>query len=163
MRLIHFVATHAVAALTACASDAVGPESGSLRLEATIGRSVLQTGDTTSLVFRLRNVGDTTVVLGFGTSCQVLPYITTSHKAAVYPSSGNWGCLAVVTRLSLDPGAEKVITVLVRGGADVGTPGSYFGSIPNAVPLLPGAYLAFARLEHPDVTLRSVSVSFRVN
>jgi hypothetical protein len=143
----------AAAVLTACGNDGLGPQRGALRLEATIGRSSIRFGDTTSLVFRLRNLSSDTVALTFSNSCQILPYITTRRDQPVHPSSGDWGCYAAITGLTLAPGAEKAISVLVRGGA----PGTYPG-----VPLLPGQYLAYARLEHPDFPLRSVTVAFSV-
>ena len=120
-----------------------------------MGRSSLQFGDTTSLIFRLRNLGSDSVVLTFSSTCQVLPYITTQRSdEVVYPSSGTWGCYQALTTLTLAPGAERVTSVLVRGGAQ---------AIDATVPLLPGQYFAYARLEHRDFPLQSASVSFRVD
>lgn len=145
----------AAAVLTACGSNGLGPQSAALRLEAAIGRSSIRFGDTTSLVFRLRNLGDDSLVLTFSNTCQILPYITTRRSdEVVYPSSGAWGCYEALTTLTLAPGAERVTSVLVRGGAQATYPG---------VPLLPGQYVAYARLEHRDFPLRSARVSFRVD
>ena len=143
----------AAALLMACGNDGLGPQSGPLRLEAAVGWSSLRLGDTTSLVFRLRNVGNESLVLTFSNTCQILPYITISDQV-VYPSGGAWGCFDALTSLTLAPGAERVTSVLVRGGAQ--------GTYP-AVRLLPGQYFAYARLEHRDFPLPSVRVSFRVD
>src|SRR2546422_11551381 len=77
----------AAALLMACGNDGLGPQSGPLRLEAAVGWSSLRLGDTTSLVFRLRNVGNESLVLTFSNTCQILPYITISDQV-VYPSRG---------------------------------------------------------------------------
>ena len=144
-----------VTGLTACGNEGLGPQRYPLRLEATIGRPTIGVGDTTSLVFRLRNLGNDTISLGFPSSCQTLPYITTQHDQPVYPSSGFWGCLTIVTGLTLAPGAEKVVSVRIRGGAEAG--------MGATVLLLPGKYLAYARLEHADFPLRSATVAFSVH
>jgi hypothetical protein len=144
----------AAALLAACGSGSLGPQHESLKLDASIGRSTIALGDTTSIVFRLRNLGSDSIALSFSSSCQVLPYITTGADQVVSPSGGEWGCYQVVTNLVLGPGAEKVTSVLVRGGAQATYPG---------VPLLPGEYRAYARLAHPDFPLRSATIDFRVD
>jgi hypothetical protein len=155
MRQISLVVAFSAALLVACRNDGLAPEGGPLRLEATIGRSTIEIGDTTSIVFRLRNVSQETVSLSFPDSCQVVPYITTLRvDEVVYPSGGAWGCLTVVTQLVLSPGAEHVTKVLVSGGAQPMTP---------AVPLVRGEYRAYARLEHPRFPLQSATVAFRVD
>ena len=140
--------------VTACVNDALGPQPGPLQLEAVIGRSTLGIGDTASIVFRLRNLTSDSIVLNFNDSCQILPYITTRHAdQVVHPSGGDWGCRQVLTSLTLAPEAAETLTVLVHGGAQASHP---------AIPLLPGEYLAFARLEHPDFPLRSPMLDIRV-
>jgi len=154
MRCAIALGTLAAAALTACGGEGVGPQHGPLRLDAAVGRSVIRFGDTTSLVFRLRNLSDDSVVLTFNDSCQVLPYITTRRAdQVVHPSGGAWGCFDIITTLTLAPRGERVTAVLVRGGAE---------AIHPAISLLPGQYRAYARLDHPDFPLRSASVSFRI-
>jgi hypothetical protein len=150
-----FVFISLSAALCAACSDGLAPHGQALRLDAVIGRATIGSGDTTSIVFRLRNLGSDTIRLAFPDACQVLPYITTPRAdEIVYPGGGAWGCLTVVTSLVLAPGAERVTTVLVRGGGQ--------GTDP-AVPLLPGEYRAYARLVHPQFPLRSSTIPFRVN
>jgi len=140
--------------LAACGSETLGPPVGPLRLEGTIGRASIQVGDTTSLVFRLRNVSHESLTLNFSNSCQIMPYITAgASDKVVYPGGGAWGCYLVLTSFTLAPGAERVVSVLVRGGEQATASG---------VPLLPGQYQAYAQLEHPDFPVRSASVSLRV-
>jgi hypothetical protein len=156
--------TASAAFLAACGTDglgpqlgslAQGPQLGSLRLDASIGRSTIGFGDTTSIVFRLRNLGSDSIVLSFSNSCQVLPYITTPRPdEVVHPGGGSWGCYQALTSLALGPGAEHVTSVLVRGGAQASYP---------AIVLLPGEYRAYARLEHRDFPLRSATIAFRVD
>src|SRR5436309_3420817 len=141
--------------LLACGHDGLGPGDEGLQLEASIGRSTISFGDTTSIVFRLRNLSKDTITLSFQDSCQVLPYITTPRAdEVVYPSGGAWGCLTVVTSLVLAPGAERVTAVLVRGAAQASYP---------AIALQPGEYRAYARLGHPRFPLRSRTIAFRID
>ena len=144
--------------IAACSADAitggqlVRSQIGDLELQASIGQSVLAVGDTTSLVFRLRNVGAARLDLVFTNSCVVSPFITTRDPGDfVYPGGGWWGCAAVMRPLALEPGEEFVTTVLVRGGA--AGPG---------VPLPVGQYLAYARVEHASFPLRSEPLSIVV-
>lgn len=154
MKLSTCLLTLLAAAATACHSEGVGPQTGALRLDATIARSTIALGDTTSIVFHLRNLGADSVTLRFLNSCQILPYIATEEaEHMVYPSGGDWGCYEVLTSLTLAPGAEKTHTVLVRAGAQQSYP---------AVALLPGQYVAFARLDHPDYPLQSARLSLTV-
>ena len=141
---------------TACRLDSLGPQQRALRLEGAIGRPTIGVGDTTSLIFRLRNVSRQPVTLTFSSSCQVLPYITARQTDQIVYPGGNWLCLTVVTSLTLAPGTEEVITVLVQGAA----PGH---ANPPGVPLPPGEYLAYARLARSDFDLRSDAVPFTVN
>jgi len=155
--------TVSAAFLGACGADGLGPrpgslvqgpQLGSLRLDASIGRSTIGFGDTTSIVFRLRNLSSDSIVLSFSDGCQVLPYITTPRPdEVVHPQGGSWGCYLALTSLALGPGAEHVTSVRVVGGAQATYP---------AIPLLPGEYRAYARLEHDDFPLRSPTIAFRV-
>ena len=147
-----------VSALAACSTDnvtggqLVRSQVGDLVLEGSVGRSVLGVGDTTSVVFRLRNAGAARLDLLFSSSCQVVPFITARDRdEVVYPDGGWWGCAAVMTPLALEPGEEFVTSVVVRGG--VSGPG---------VPLPVGQYLAYARVEHPSFPLQSEPLSILV-
>lgn len=146
-----------VTAVAACATEnvtggqLVRSQVGDLVLEGSAGRSVLGVGDTTSVVFRLRNAGAARLDLLFSSSCRVVPFITTAPGDFVYPDGGWWGCAAVMTPLALEPGEEFVTSVVLRGG--VSGPG---------VPLPVGQYLAYARVEHPSFPLQSEPLSILV-
>src|SRR5213594_3484446 len=56
--------------LLACGHDGLGPGDEGLQLEASIGRSTIAFGDTTSIVFRLRNLSKDTITLSFPDSCK---------------------------------------------------------------------------------------------
>lgn len=140
------------AALAACEGDGLGPQSGPLRLEASIGQSSLRTLDTTSIVFRVRNVGSDTIRLQFGNTCQTLSYILTYDNNPVMPSGGDWGCRAMGTSLTLPPGGADTTAIVVRACA------SYQGPV-----FLQNRYKAYARFVHPDYQMVSRLVEFRVD
>ena len=154
------------AALTACDDDGVGPRSGPLRMTASIGRSTLGYGDTTSIVFRVRNDGPDTVRLGFPSSCALLPYITTWSGDPLYPGGSDWRCLGVITTVTIPPGDALVRAVPVRGGES--TIQSGIGAQANAVgasggyTARRGEYRAFARFVNLVYPMVSPVVHFRV-
>lgn len=132
------------------------PRQGVLQLDAAIGRSVLRAGDTTTAVFRLRNVGTALIELEFASGCQVLPYVSRPNlRDIVFPPEGGYLCTTAFTRLSLAPGQERVTTLLLHGGATQQAMAP-FAQLPQ------GEYRVFARLEHPDYPLQSVPLAVRV-
>ena len=142
----------------ACRDRPTGPGShdGPVRIEASIGQSVLTRGDTTSLIFRLRNLGAVTVTLNFSSGCQLVPYVRDERSAAiVYPAGGGWVCTAVLSALTLAPGAEVVGSVPLYAGAS-----APFGS--PATPLVAGSYSAFAEVVSAQQQVRSATVGFIV-
>jgi hypothetical protein len=147
-----------VALLGACST--LGPDgnagSGPLRLTASIGREVLATGDTTSLVFELRNVSGESVKVNAG-GCFILPFIQDRPSATiVYPVSGQWVCTADFRELTLAPGEAARRTLLVRGRTDESPPGA-------GAELPVGEYAAYGVLSpQPGVTLRSALVTFSI-
>lgn len=161
--LIRRLACGFVVLATGCSTmplegDALVSESrlGWLRLDASIGRSVLRVGDTTTAVFRLRNVGTALIELEFASGCQVLPYVSRPNfRDIVFPPEGHWMCTAALSDLSLAPGQEKVTTLLLHGGATQQAMAP-FAQLPQ------GEYRVFARLEHPDYPLQSVPLAVRV-
>src|SRR5260370_34919131 len=101
-------------ALAACHhGPGVGP--GGLRRSVYPARSVISVGDSTAVVVSLRNLGADSVSLTTG-GCGVLPYIAAQPSGqVVYPGGGSWGCIAMIRRLTLAPGAEQAETLRVRG------------------------------------------------
>lgn len=132
----------------------LGPRSRVV-LSATAARSVISVGDSTRIVFSLRNLGPESVSLTTG-GCPILSYIAAQPSGQiVYPSGGNWYCILVLRRFTLAPGAEQAETLVVRGGP-------YAGAAHPPVSLDRGRYLAYATLSSVEVSLRSESVSLTV-
>ena len=107
---------------------------------ATVSKALVLVGDTATLRFTLTNTSPNSLRWDFGDGCQIIPYVVNEGGAIVYPPSGFWGCLTVITHLELAPGEQEVLEVLVRGGAPA--PAIYPG-----VPLAPGRYAAYAELK----------------
>jgi hypothetical protein len=61
-------------------------------------------GDTVRIVARLTNTNRRTVTLGFGSACQIMPYVENAAGEVVMPQGGGWICAAVITSLRLEPG-----------------------------------------------------------
>lgn len=145
-----------VALLSVACADGVAPPRGPLRLRADIESIQLRVGDSTTVNFRLTNISAETLRLEFGDSCQVLPYIAEAPgQTVIYPAGGHWGCLTVITNLTLAPGASRVVPLQLRGG----TTATYNG---REVRLPRGTYYAYARLEHRTYSLQSRAVAIDV-
>ena len=153
-RTTGFLLLLAAGTVVGCRETPLGPDTSTIRLEATIGRSTIAVGDTTSFVFGVRNVGARTVRLTFGSGCQVLPYVTAEPAdQVVFPGGGGWFCTDVITELVLPPGASHTGAVVLRGGSEATS---------AEVPLPPGEYRAFATLADPHYALRSEVLMFTV-
>jgi intracellular proteinase inhibitor BsuPI len=131
------------------------PSSSPLRLEVVAARTKIAVGDTTTVLFRVRNSGGETVRLTFGSSCQLLPYIARTDHQVVYPDGGHWVCLDVITELVLAPGEQKVAAIVIHGGSPAAS--GY-----SNVALEPGQYLMYATLSLTDAAQRSESLVFTV-
>lgn len=124
-------------------------------LSATAARSVISAGDSTRIVFSLRNLGPESVSLTTG-GCSLLSYIDAQPSGQIiYPGGGSWFCMTMISRFTLAPGAERAETLLVRGGA-------YSVAAHPVVSLDRGRYLAYATFSSVEVSLRSESVSLTV-
>jgi hypothetical protein len=129
-----------------------------LRLDAQISQTRLAAGDSATIMFTLRNVSSRTITLGFGSSCQILPYVTDRRtQQIVHPHGGGWVCLTVVTSLVLAPGESSTREVQVQA-ADAST--YPFVALPRS------DYETYAQLDaYLDDTvfrLRSASLQFSV-
>lgn len=145
-----------VVLLTVACADGIAPARGPLRLDADVERTQLRDGDSTTVNFRLTNVGAETLRLGFGSSCQILPYVAEApRQTVVHPAGGGWGCLAIVTSLTLEPGASRVVPLVLRGGTST----SYTG---RELRLPRGQYYAYARLDSRTYPLQSRVVAIDV-
>ena len=48
------------------------------------------------------------MTLSFSSSCQIMPYIVDRRASqVVHPRGGGWGCLTVITALTLNGGESK--------------------------------------------------------
>ncbi|MGH9199966.1 MAG: BsuPI-related putative proteinase inhibitor [Vicinamibacterales bacterium] len=123
-----------------------------MRLTAQISSATVARGQVATITFRLENVESDSVNLTFNSGCQILPYIMErSANRIVYPQSGDWVCTAVLTQISLRPGAVELREVRVRASD---TPGDADAALP------PGDYQTFARLDDTRFRLQSNTVSF---
>ncbi len=157
------LATAALAALASCGeSTAPGgglhpiDSIGQLRLDVEIADNSIELGDSLALTMRLRNLSDESVRLGFGSSCQMMPYVETAGGETVHPGGGAWACAAVLTQLDVPARGEVVRTIHVRSAAsDTGTLRS---------PLRRGRYRAYAELESSmnRQALRATAIEFEV-
>jgi len=146
------IALFASALCAACGHSPAAPSGQPpLRLTASITQPVVAPGSTATIVFRLENLTSETVTIDFTSSCQIMPYI--SHRTdarPVYPQGG-WACLAVLTQLTLPAGGSASRELIVQAAGSAAYP---------HVPLPPGEYVTFAKLEDQQYRLQSPSVSF---
>lgn len=85
-----------------------------------------------------------------------MPYVAEAPRlTVVHPAGGGWGCLGVITSLTLEPGASRVVPLVLRGG----TSKSFNG---REVQLPRGQYFAFARLDNRTYPLQSKPVAIDV-
>ena len=145
-----------VTALAGCAGDGVTGNRlvhggiGPFILDGSIGKVVLERGDTTMVSFRLRNVSESAVTLQFSSGCQLLWFVAAwPGERIIYPVGGAWGCTLALTELTLAPGEEYSVGTVIRAYPPP-MPAIYSG-----VPLGPGEYVIFARLQHTDFPLQS--------
>jgi len=142
------------AVFAACGASPTGPsELGPLRLTASITRSLIPSGETATITFRLKNAGSGSVTLDFTDSCQLMAYIANSAGKVVYPEGGSWACAQVITSLTLAPGGAKTVDVQVRAGAAASYPYVALGA---------GDYSAYARVPSGEYKLQSDPVHFTV-
>jgi len=153
LRIAALVCTLVAAA--ACGASPTGPgQRDGLRLTGRITDSTIAPGNTAVLTFTLENLSPRATTLTFGSSCQVMPYITSRQTGDfVYPPHGGWGCLTVMTQLELAGFGSVVKDVQIKAAATADYP---------YVALPPGTYLAYARLEQGPNSIQSDPVAFTV-
>jgi hypothetical protein len=138
--------------LLGCSNSILGTRGG-LRLTVTVPRPVISTGDSTTAAITLQNVTSHPITVITG-GCLMLPYISTQATGeVVYPSGGNWYCVAIVRSLSLSPGATTTQQLVVYG-ADL--------TRPSGPTLARGEYSIYATLESSQFPLRSAPVALIV-
>ena len=133
-----------------------------LALVAQISSVSIQPGGAAVGTFTLANVSTRAVIVGFPSSCHVLPYVRERHThSLVHPSGAGYGCATVVTTLNLEPGQSVVQTVQI-----VSTGRGVTSAIASVVDLLPGDYNVYAEVDGAvdgrPFSLRSTALQFSV-
>ena len=151
MRLVSwFVGAGCFVGLVAC-SDSTGPTSsthiGANLVELTVASSASEVvrGTPVTLQIKLQNRGTEAVTLHFGDSCQILPYIRESLGRTVI---GNWGCLTVLTTLTMQPGGAVTRDFVWTGS-------TAFSTEEPLRPLPAGNYLFIGEVPAGEGTLRA--------
>jgi hypothetical protein len=146
------IALLATALSAACRDSPDAPSSQPpLRLTASITQTVVTRGSTSTIIFRLENLTSETVKIDFGSSCQIMPFISHRSDARLVYPNGGWACLAVITELTLPPGGSVTREVLVQAAETADYP---------YVALSPGEYVSYAKLDDQQYRLQSAPVSF---
>jgi hypothetical protein len=158
--LVTFALALSFGAVACDAERGVGPRAARLELEV-FASFAPDNLDTPSFTRVLRNVSAKPVTLVFPSSCVVLPYIETVDGHIVHPGGGGWGCLTVISTVTLAAGGSIVHSEALEAG-----PASYRS---NKITLPAGRYRAYAELDGflgeyggPRVQLRSREVIFQV-
>ena len=140
-----------VVGVGAC-SDATAPISSTqlganqVRLTVSASSSEVTRGTPVNLHVTLVNEGMEAVTLHFGDSCQINPYIRNLGGEIVLPGGGAWGCLTVLTSLTLAPQGSVSRDYIWRGSTD-------FASEMPLRPLPAGRYFFSAKVPAGEMTL----------
>ena len=153
MNLIRWTCIAGMVVLTAACSEATEPSSakvGVIRLSVSSSSDEVVRGSPVTFRVSLVNEGAETATLHFGDSCQIVPTIRNAWGEVVLPSGGHWGCLTVITQLTLLPG-EPVIEEYVWTGSTA------FQSEMPLRPLPPGTYFFTAEVPQGEATLKATT------
>jgi len=153
MNLIRWTCIAGMVVLTAACSEATEPSSakvGVIRLSVSSSSDEVVRGSPVTFRITLVNEGAEAATLHFGDSCQIVPTIRNAWGEVVLPSGGHWGCLTVITHLTLLPG-EPVIQEYVWTGSTA------FQSEMPLRPLPPGTYFFTAEVPQGQGTLKATT------
>jgi Intracellular proteinase inhibitor len=145
--------TGMLVAIGAC-SEATAPTSSTtigpnlIRLTVSSSSAVVVRGSPVKFAVSLVNEGAASATLHFGDSCQIIPTIRNELGEIVLPSGGTWGCLTVLTQLTLLPG-EPVRQEFIWTGSTA------FQSEEPLRALPPGKYFFTAEVPAGEATLRA--------
>ena len=133
-----------------------------LALAAQISSGSIQPGGRAEATFMLVNVGTRAVTVGFPSSCHVLPYVRERQtQRLVHPSGNGYGCAAIVTSQTLEPGQSMAQTLQIASTGRGAT-----SAIASIVDLLPGDYHVYAEVagsvDGRPFSLRSSTLQFSV-
>jgi hypothetical protein len=152
MNLLRGIAVAGMLVVIGGCTDATAPISSTqlganqVRLTVSASSPEVTRGSPVKLHVTLVNEGTQAVTLHFGDSCQINPYIRNAAGEIVLPGGGAWGCLTVLTSLTLAP-FESVSRDFVWAGS------SDFVSEMPLRPLPAGMYFFSAKVPAGEVTL----------
>ncbi len=102
--------------LAACGSDATAPVVSAIALEAQVLSAALTSGDTTSVVLRIRNDGAAPVAFVYESTCHLAIRLRDRASGAVVTGTASgWSCAADLSGRVLTPGADHAVTLLLHG------------------------------------------------
>lgn len=150
---------------TACSAGSTEPLSGGASLR--VGKSIvrlqlsastheLTAGTPDTLRVTLTNDGPASVVLHFGDSCQILPYIRDATGTVVLPGEGGWACFTVLTQLALSRGQSVVREFIWTGSTS-------FASEMPLRPLPSGKYYVSAEVPAFEGMLRTAPLEITLH
>lgn len=133
-----------------------------LRLEVEVDKAITPVGDSATVTTRLHNSNAEDVLLRFGSTCQIEPYVEDASGAVQYPRGGAWACGAMLTSLTVPGRGFVTRTFTVRGVASTAGP--------LGASLAPGRYRVYALADvslplpqlGPQPPLRSPTVEFEI-
>jgi hypothetical protein len=154
MKLTRWSAVAVTCVIAFACQRATAPESSTVigenlvRLTVSSSASEVVRGTPVTFHVSLTNEGSAPLTLHFSDSCQINPYIQDESGKTVVPTSGGWGCLTVLTDLTLTPGNEVVRDFVWTGSTT-------FQSEMPLRPLPAGKYFFSAEVPANETTLRS--------
>lgn len=152
MNLVRWTAVAGMVVVIGGCGDATAPISNSqiganqVRLTVSASASEVTRGSPVNLHVTLVNEGTQPVTLHFGDSCQINPYIRNAAGEIVLPGGGAWGCLTVLTSLTLAPQGSVSRDYAWTGSTD-------FASEMPLRPLPAGVYFFSAKVPAGEMTL----------
>jgi hypothetical protein len=123
---------------------------GAIRLSVSSSSPEVVRGSPVTFHVELVNEGTEATTLHFGDSCQIVPTIRNASGEIVVPFGGWWGCLTVLTHLTLLPG-KPVVEEFVWTGSTA------FHSEMPLRSLPPGTYFFTAEVPQGEATLRATT------
>ena len=163
MNLIRWTAVAGMLVATGACSEAIAPTSSTtvganlVRLTVSASSTEVVRGSLATVEITLVNEGSEPVTLHFGDSCQILPYLRNGFGKVVIPEVGGWGCLTVLTQLTLLPQQPVVRQYFWIGTAAFLTQRPMFSLPPGPRFLSPGKYFLSAEVPSAEAMLRATT------
>ncbi len=155
MNLIRWTAVAGLLVTTGACSESTGPSASAtfdaIRLTVSGSAAEVVRGSPVTFRVELVNEGSEAITLHFGDSCQIVPTIRNAVGEIVLPAGGAWGCLTVLTQLTLVPGQPVVQEFVWTGSTE-------FRSENPLRSLPPGKYFFTAKVPSGEATLSATTV-----